>query len=120
MKSKRELKETYKEMKHPIGVFQIRNILNNKIYIESSANLAAIWNRHKFQLNGGLHPNTSLQKEWNEFGQESFAFEILSEIKQDDGRAIEDYHKEAKQLEGLFMEELQPFGEQGYHAKKSK
>lgn len=31
MKSKKEVKDCYKEMKFKIGVFQIRNMVNNKI-----------------------------------------------------------------------------------------
>lgn len=119
MKSKKELKDSYKEMKFKIGVFQIRNITNNKIYIEASTDLVAIWNRHKFQLNCGLHTNTYLQKEWIEFGQENFTYEILSEIKQDDTKKI-DYRKEANHLELMFIEELQPFDEKGYNVKAPK
>jgi len=119
MKSKKELKESYKEMKFKIGVFQIRNIVNNKIYVESSVDLVAIWNRYKFQLKNGLHPNTYLQKEFSEFGEKKFIFEILSEIKQDDTKNT-DYRKEVKQLETMFIEELQPFDENGYNIKKVK
>jgi len=115
MKSKKELKDTYKEMKFQIGVFQIKNTANNKIYIESSTDLVAIWNRLRFQLNSGLHPNTNLQKEWNEFGQDNFRYEILSEIKQDDKKTADYYRKEAKQLEIMFIEDLQPFGDKGYN-----
>jgi hypothetical protein len=116
MKTKKEIKDSYKQMKFKVGVFQIRNIINNKIYVESSTNLVAIWNRHKFQLNSGLHPNTDLQNEWTMFGQEYFVYEILSEIKQDDTKKI-DYRKEAKQLELMLIEELQPFNDMGYNTK---
>jgi len=88
----------------------------NKIYIESSTDLIAIWNRHKFQLNSGQHPNKNLQNEWIMFGQENFVYEILSEIKEDETKTI-DYRKEAKQLELMFIEELQPFNDKGYHTK---
>lgn len=114
MRSRKEIKESYKEMKFQIGVYQIRNISNNKIIIGSSTNLAAIWNRQKFQLNYGSHPNSILQKEWNEYGQENFVFEILSEIKQDDEKPM-NYQKEIKSLEAMFVQELQPFGENGYN-----
>ncbi len=116
MKSKKEIKDSYKEMKFKVGVFQIRNTINNRVYIESSTDLVAIWNRHKFQLNNGLHPNINLQKEWSQFGQENFVYEILSEIKQDETRTIE-YRKEAKQLEHMFIDELQPYDENGYNTK---
>lgn len=114
MKSKKEIKDNYKQQKFKVGVFQIRNIVNNKIYVDSSTDLIAIWNRHKFQLNNGLHPNTELQNEWTKFGQENFIYEILSEIKQEENRTI-DYRKEAKKLESLFIEDLQPFNEKGYN-----
>lgn len=49
-------------MKFNVGVFRIRNIINNKIYVENSTGLIAIWNRHKFQLNNGLHPTQTYKK----------------------------------------------------------
>jgi hypothetical protein len=119
MKSKKEIKDSYKEMKFKMGVFQIRNIENNKIYVESSTDLVAIWNRFRFQLNSGLHPNTNLQKEWSAFGAQNFIYEILSEIKQDDTTTT-DYRKEVKQLETMFIEELQPFDDKGYNIKRVK
>ncbi|MDR0757384.1 MAG: GIY-YIG nuclease family protein [Tannerella sp.] len=114
MKTKKELKAIYREMKFRIGVFQIRNIANNKIYIAGSTDLVAIWNRSRFQLNCGIHPNAGLQKEWKEFGEENFVYEILGEIKQDEAKTT-DYGKELKQLEGMLIEELQPFEDRGYN-----
>jgi hypothetical protein len=114
MKTKKELKELYKQMKFPIGVFQIRNIANNKIFLGSSVNLSAVWNSLQFQLNLGTYPNNELQAEWKKFGENSFVFEILCEIKQDDS-PDRNYKKEAEELKELFMAELQPFGNKGYH-----
>lgn len=39
---KKEMKDRYKDMKFKIGVFQIRNIDNNKIYVESRTDLSDI------------------------------------------------------------------------------
>ncbi len=116
MKTRKELKAAYKEMKFQMGAFQIRNIANGKIFVGTSNNLAAIWNRHKFQLNMGSHRNAQLQKDWNALGEENFAFEVLEALQHEDG--ITDYNKELEVLEGLFMEELQPFGDRGYNKKK--
>ncbi|OFY17131.1 MAG: hypothetical protein A2X11_01720 [Bacteroidetes bacterium GWE2_42_24] len=104
-------------MKFKMGVFQIRNMVNGKIYVEGSLDLVAIWNRHKFQLKMGVHPNEELQNDWKELGEEHFAYEILSEIKQDDTENV-DYLKEVRQLELLFIEELQPFDEKGYNRRR--
>lgn len=116
MKTRKELKAAYKEMKFQMGAFQIRNIANGKIFVGTSNNLAAIWNRHKFQLNMGSHRNVLLQKDWNALGEENFAFEVLEALQHEDG--ITDYNKELEVLEGLFLEELQPFGDRGYNKKK--
>ena len=117
MATKKELKEEYKQLKFRMGVFQIRNTANGKIYVDSSLNLDAIWNRLRMQLKFGGHPNETLQSEWNAFGEEKFVYEILGEIEQKDGEEP-DYKKEVKTLESLYIEELTPFGEKGYNRKK--
>lgn len=117
--TRKEWINRYKEMKFPMGVFQIRNKFNGKVFIGSSINLTAMQNRLKLQLSTGTHPNSRLQKEWNEFGPENFAFEVLSEIKHEDTRTEADYKKEAEELAVLFLEEIQPYGDKGYHTKKS-
>lgn len=114
MKTKKELKEAYNLIKNKAGVFQIRNTVNGKIYIEGSVNLDKIWNRHRSELRLGAHRNVSLQKEWNEFGEDNFKYEILSEIKQEENLHT-DYAKEAKQLAKMFIEEIKPFGDKGYN-----
>lgn len=118
MKTKQELKEEYKQMKFRIGVFQLRNTVNNKIFVGSSVNLDAFRNRLTMQLNTGNHFNDALQQEWNQYGEGSFSYEILSEIEQKDDETA-DYAKEAKALEELYIDELQPFGDKGYNKKKN-
>lgn len=114
MKTKKELKEEYNLIKFKIGVFQIRNTVNNKIFIDSSVNLDKIWNRHLVELRFSNHRNLALQNDWNKFGEAHFRFEILSEIKQSDDKVI-DYGKEAKTLATMFIEELRSFGDKGYN-----
>lgn len=113
--TKKELKEQYAQMKFPMGVFQIRNKINGKIFVDGHSNLDAIWNRHRTQLKFGSHRNTELQKDWNEFGEENFIYEILSEINQENDKV--DFAKELKTLTEMYVEDLQPFGERGYNKK---
>jgi len=77
---KKDLKRKYKQTRQPIGVFQIRNTGSEKIFIGSTMNLNGIFNRHKFQLKAGVHPNKILHADWNELGAENFVFEILEEV----------------------------------------
>jgi GIY-YIG catalytic domain len=114
MKSNKELAQAYKLIKPQMGVFQIKNEQNGKFLIGSSTDLKAIWNRNKAELNFNSHRNKALQADWTTFGEQAFTFTILSEIQQKEEEKI-DYAKEVKTLEGMFIEELQPFGEKGYH-----
>jgi group I intron endonuclease len=113
--NKKDLKREYKETARPMGVFQIRNLTNEKVFVGSSTNLDGIFNRHRFQLNAGAHPNKALQADWNSSGEENFAFEILEELEP---RENLDIKKELEFLEDLWLENLQPFGERGYNERK--
>ncbi len=119
MKTRKELKEAYKQMKYPMGVFQIRNLSNGKVFIGSSLDLNAVWHSHRIQLNFGNHSNDALQKEWKAMGAENFVYEILEEIKEVEGKEI-NYAKEVKTLEIMMIEEIMPFGEKGYHRNPNK
>lgn len=114
MRTKKELKQEYEEMKFKMGVFQIRNMLNSKVFIGSSLDLKAIWHAQKLQLDMGMHQNNDLQKDWNLYGPENFIYEILEEIQGYDDKPI-DYKKEIKALELLIIEEVKPFGIKGYN-----
>ena len=119
MKTRKELKEQYKQRKNKMGVFQIKNTHNNKIFIGSNLDLNAIWNRQKMQLKLESHPNKDHQEDWKEYGEESFIYEILAELKQDDKKEI-NYKRELKELEKLYIEELEPFEAKGYNKKLIK
>ncbi|HEX4412659.1 MAG TPA: GIY-YIG nuclease family protein [Lacipirellulaceae bacterium] len=70
----------YKETPRPMGIFQIQNTASGKVFIGSSKDLPAILNRHQFQLKLGGHPNTDLQRDWNEQGTDAFAFSVLDTL----------------------------------------
>lgn len=59
------------------GIYQIRNIVNNKIYIGSSANLMNRKSGHFCMLRKNKHDNSYLQYAYNKYGADSFSFEIL-------------------------------------------
>ena len=98
MKTRKEIKEEYKQLKFSMGVFQIKNRANNKVFIDNSVDMASKWNRHKAELRFGNHKNYELQKDWNEKGEDNFVFEILSELKKEDEKEV-NYPKELKLLQ---------------------
>ena len=113
----RRLKREYQSKRRPMGVFLLRNVVNDKVFVGVGLDLLGIINSHTFQLKTGVHRNRRLQCDWNEFGGESFAFEILDQLEpraetSDDGRA------DLLFLEELWLEKLQPFGSRGYNKRK--
>ena len=113
--NKKELIQNYKLTPKPMGVFQIRNLTNEKVFVGKSENLDGMFNRIKFQLKAGVHKDKKLQDDWNELGEENFAFEILEELE---FRENLDIKKELEFLEDLWLEKLQPFGEREYNEPK--
>lgn len=59
------------------GIYQIKNVLNNKIYIGSSSNVKKRHDSHKRALISNKHKNSRLQNSWNKYGEAAFEFEIL-------------------------------------------
>jgi hypothetical protein len=114
---KKELKEQYKQTHTPMGVYQIRNLTNDKVFVGTALNLPGILTSNKLQLSSGNHPNKKLQAEWNEFGSQSFAFEVLDELPATQG-ADYDYKADITSLKELWLEKLQPYGERGYNEEK--
>lgn len=114
MKTRKEYKEEYLKMKFKMGVFQLKNKENGKVFIGSSPDLIANWNSLRFQLEMGSYPNTDLQSDWKKFGSNSFEYSIIDEIAQPDDD-IEKYKKEMKALEIMIIEDIQPFGVKGYN-----
>ena len=113
-KTRQDIKREYKERKKPAGIFEVKNTANGKILLGSSLNLEGPLNSHKFMLKIGRHRNDALQKEWNEYGEDKFVFEILEvvKVKDDPDFNLED---ELTLLEQIWLEKLQPFGEKGYN-----
>jgi len=64
------------------GVYQIRNVRNNKLYIGSAAGAQGFqgrWGKHLRGLRKNYHHSPVLQNAWNKHGEESFTFEVLEE-----------------------------------------
>jgi len=84
-------------MKH--GVYQIRNLVNGRLYIGSSAGKGFNnrWTTHVGDLNQQRHHSPKLQAAWNKYGSGAFVFEILLYCDAEDALDYEqsalDYYK---------------------------
>lgn len=114
--SKKELKKAYQQSEKPMGIYQIRNTLNGKIFLGYAQDLQGIFNSNRFQLKMGGHTNKALQNEWNEFGEAAFAFEVLDQLQPQPGHQA-NYLSELKELYQLWLDNLEPFGDKGYIQK---
>ena len=112
--NKKELKKEYKRTLQPMGVYQIKNLVNGKIFIGSSKNLPGKINGQKFQLNLGSHPNEELQKDYTELGEANFIFEVLDylEPKKDSNY---DYTEDLEVLKEMWIEKLCTTHPDGYN-----
>ena len=112
------IKRMYKQNSPDMGVYQIRNTANGRIYVGSTTNLEGIRNSRLFQLRmGKVVFSRELQKDLDRFGAESFEFSVLEVLEN-----AETGTKSDRSLASLYvrwLEKLQPFGERGYNSAKA-
>ena len=116
MDFKKEMKLKAKEDKPSYGIFQIKNVKNGKLFVNSTPNFKTL-NGLKFMLTTGGHKNKELQTDWDEHGKDNFEIEILETIDEKDWQGTSKGKILEKQLD-KWLEELQPFGEKGYNRIK--
>ena len=63
-----------------ICVYQIVNVVNNKIYVGSAIDFNRRKNTHLRLLNLGEHHSIKLQNSFNKYGKDKFKFEILERL----------------------------------------
>lgn len=88
------------KFKKSIGIYKIKNIENNKVYIGQTCQSfqKRFWH-HQWKLKNGNHDNKFLQNEWNKYGEEKFEFSIIEIVDKSllDEREIfwiEEYRKQ--------------------------
>ena len=66
-------------MNNMIGIYGIRNKINDKIYIGQSTNIKNRFVRHRTHLKHNKHANNHLQNSYNKHGKDAFEFVIIEE-----------------------------------------
>ncbi|AKV04038.1 LuxR family transcriptional regulator [Labilithrix luteola] len=118
MTSRSELKRQFKETPKRAGVFTITNTKNGKVFLGSSLNLHGPLEKHRFMLKLGGHFVGELQRDWQRFGPDAFAFAIVEEVTP---KNDEDFRMETAlaELEARWVEKVSPFGEGGYNVDRN-
>ena len=65
------------------GVYMIKNIINNKIYIGSSKDITKRLLGHKNLLNKKKHGNRFLSNAWHKYGEDNFTFSVVEYVESD-------------------------------------
>ena len=103
--AQRLLSRQYKERKPPMGVYVIRNLVEQHVFVGASLDLDGAMNRHRFELKLGGHRNPALSREWKQHGAHNFAFEVIDRLKPRDEPGY-DCKSELSALLALWTEEL--------------
>lgn len=73
------------------GIYSVTNTINHKRYIGQSRDINRRWFDLKKLLRHNKHYNLEFQKEWNEYGESNYIFEILRLVTTQDER---DYYEQ--------------------------
>jgi group I intron endonuclease len=65
------------------GVYKIRNVVTDRVYIGSSVDMESRRKQHLRNLKKKQHINSYLQRSYNKYGKGAFIFSILEECEQD-------------------------------------
>jgi hypothetical protein len=83
--NKERIAEYYAQNKaeQPACIYQIKNVLSNKIYIGETIRGEHRWRDHLWGLRANRHSNYNLQQDFNEHGEEAFVWSIVKELPKD-------------------------------------
>ena len=65
------------------GIYEIKNTINNKVYIGLSSNIRNRFNYHRYALRNSVHTNRFLQGDWDIYGEKNFMFNIIEQCSED-------------------------------------
>ena len=114
MERKKELKQQYQEIEIVGGVYQIKNNINGKLFVEKTRNIKTI-NGVKFTLNNNTHKNKKLQSDWSKYGKDAFSIDILEVLKKDEENPYYNEKEALKEMEQKWLDQLKPSDENGYN-----
>lgn len=66
------------------GIYEIVNTVNGKRYVGQALNIEKRWSYHRQDLSRGDHHSRYLQRAWNKYGSDAFAFRVILECDMDD------------------------------------
>ncbi|NGZ76176.1 DUF2087 domain-containing protein [Saccharibacillus alkalitolerans] len=118
MNRRKELQAMYKEMKQEAGIYRIRHKESGRSFVASLPNLKSMDGR-RFELNAGSFQNKELQRDWKEYGEDAFEFEVLEVLEPSENPYVTT-REQLGELETKWLGKLKPYGERGYNRRPSE
>lgn len=78
---RKELRDAYKSRRPDMGVVELRCTATGERFLGITRDAAKELNSLRAKLNGGGHPNRSLQQLWNERGEDGFEFSVADTLE---------------------------------------
>jgi group I intron endonuclease len=78
-----EMRSDWPKHGEKCGIYAIENTVNGRVYIGQAKDIRARWDRHRWDLGVGKHPNSHLQRAWKKYGADAFKFLVLEEVAED-------------------------------------
>lgn len=74
------------------GIYQIVHVASGKRYVGQAKDIAKRWVTHKRTLSRGVHASRHLQRAWDKYGADAFAFEVIEVCDIPDLDTREQFH----------------------------
>ena len=116
-------KGTYKYLMLNGGIYQIKNIVNGKVYVGSAKDFDERWGSHLYDLRRGTHINPHLQRSFSKHGEQNFEFgvvEILGKYDKEVYFAHENIYINQAKATGLCYNIAKAEGGWTYHTRERK
>lgn len=101
----------YKNFTPIMGLYRVTHLPSGRSLIGASEHVQGYLNRIRFQLDAGSHPNKAMQQDWKAGTPDDFTFEVLDELKPQEGQDIK---AELADLLELWLDKLALTPEQKY------
>lgn len=103
---KKELKDTYKSRTKIGGICCIKCDGNQRLYLQATNDTASLRNRYRFAISTGSCPDPSLRKDWTKYGEKSFSFTVLEEIKKEESQSEKEFLDDINVLYEIWLEKI--------------
>ncbi len=96
----------YKQRTITGGVYVIHNTQNDKIWLDCSADIAAVQNRFEFSKQTGSCIYLTFRTDWDKFGQDAFTLEVLETLDKTDKQTDTQFMDDLFTLKDIWSEKL--------------